>query len=246
MDLLSMLMGSMTTKESVEALSKKTGASAEQTEKLLASSLPLLVKGMTNNAAASSKGVDALRGALKQHTSTKKAADQISEADVEDGQKIVRHIFGSQTDQVVQVLAAENNLNEAQVTRGLSSMAPLLLSMLSAVIGKGAKFDLSDGLDLTDILALFGGSQQSTSNGMGLLGSMLGSGSNQTQNSGGGLLGNLFGGGLLGGLLGGSNTSSQSGGGLASLLGSMMGSSGSAGNAKTMNGTDLLSLLLGK
>ena len=287
MDLLDMLMGSMATQDSVQALSEKTGASTEQTQKLLASSLPLLVGSMTNNAAASTDGVRSLRGALTQHTNTRKASEQIMEADVEDGEKIVRHILGDNTDVVVHELAVENGMSDDQVTRGLASMAPLLLSILSAVMGKAAKFDLSDGLDLTDILALFGGSQQSAMGGMGLLGSLLGMGGS----SSGGLLGNLFGspkpqqsmaggllggllggaqpqqnvnnggllggllggaqpqqsvnnGGLLGSLLGGGQTPQNNAGGLASMLGSVLGSAGSQGSANTFNGMDLLSMLL--
>lgn len=275
MDLLNMLMGSMATDDSLSALTKKTGASKEQTEKLLASALPLLVGSMTNNAAASQQGADSLRSALTQHTSTKKAAEQIKEADLGDGEKIVRHILGDNSDKVVQTLALETDMNQEQVTRGLASMAPLLLSILSAVTGKAAKFDLSDGLDLTDILALFGGSQQSAANGLGMLGSLLGMGSSQSsgsalgglmgsllggggsqQASGGNLLGSLLGGGasqqapsgnLLGSLLGGgASQSGNAGGGLGSLIGSVLGASNNKPSANTVNGGDLLSILLGR
>ena len=275
MDLLNMLMGSMATNDSLDALSEKTGASKDQTEKLLASALPLLVGSMTNNAAASKDGADSLRSALTQHTSTKKAAEQIKDADIKDGEKIVRHILGNNSDRVVQTLALETDMNQEQVTRGLASMAPLLLCILSAVSGKAARFDLSDGLDLTDILALFGGSQQSAANGLGLLGSLLGMGSSQSSGgalgglmgsllgggspqpaSGGNLLGSLLGGGasssgssggLLGSLLGGgSSQSSNSSGNLGSLLGSVLGSSNNKPSANTVNGGDLLSILLGR
>ena len=255
MDLLDILMGSMATEDSVEALSQKTGASKEQAQKLLVTSLPLLVGGMTKNAAASDKGADSLRGALTQHRSTRTAAEQIQEANEEDGEKIVRHIFGDKSDSVVQTLAEQTQINTDQVTRGLASMAPLLLCILSAVTGKAAKFDLSDGLDLTDILALFGGSQQSASNGIGLLGSLLGMGNTQASgNPLGGLMGSMLGspnqqssGGLLGSLLGGGsqqNTGSLLG--MGSLLGSFLGSPNNSQSIGNINGGDLLSILLGR
>ena len=86
-------------------------------------------------------------------------------------------------------LAQQSGLNSQEVSSALSNITPALLSGLSAVTASGGspKFDLSDGLGLDDVMAIFGGG---------------------AQQSGGGLLGGLFGGakpsagGLLGGLLG--------------------------------------------
>ncbi|MBR2259677.1 MAG: DUF937 domain-containing protein [Blautia sp.] len=220
MDFLDMLMGSMASPESLSALEKQTGASQEQAQKLLASSLPLLVGSMTKNA-QSKEGARNLKEALNAHTNRSTTARQIGEADVEDGEKIVRHIFGNDTQKVVQTLSSQTNMDEKQVTRGLASIAPALLSMLYAA----SKVDFSDGLDFSELMTIFGGTQQSAVNGIGLLGSLLGLGGSQS-NAGGGLLGGLLGapqqqqsGGLLGSLLGVPQQQQQSGGLLGSLLG---------------------------
>ena len=216
MDLLNMLLNSMTSSSSVNALSQKTGGSSAQTSKLIAAALPILLKFMTQN--ASQGGAASLLGALSQHTAKRSMDTQISDADEEDGKKIVHHILGNQSDQVVRALAEETQMDTEQVTRGLASLAPALMSGLSAAASSAAKVDLSDGIDFTDLMGIFGGGgQQSYSSTAGLLGSLLGGGAPQQQQSAGGL------GGLLGGLLGGSQPQPQpqqsSGGLLGSLLG---------------------------
>ena len=64
MDLLNMLFGAMASKESIEALTKVTGADAEKAQKLVVSSLPLMLGSMTGNA-SSEEGARNLAGALK-------------------------------------------------------------------------------------------------------------------------------------------------------------------------------------
>ena len=70
----------------------------------------------------------------------------------------------------------QSGLSGKEVNSALDSIAPALLSSLNTatVSAKKKKVDLSDGLDLSDVMGLLGG------------------------NSGGSLLGSLFGG-LLGG-----------------------------------------------
>lgn len=166
MDLLNTLLGSMTSQSSVQSLSGKTGLSGKQISGLLALALPLLIKAMTKNA-SSGQGASSLLGALSQHANTgkKSTAQQIDEADTKDGEKIIGHIFGNDTDKVVNQLAGQTNLSADQVTSVLSQMAPAMMSNVNDAAGQAKKekaankksgFDLSDGFDMKDVMGIVG------------------------------------------------------------------------------------------
>lgn len=179
MDLLSMLMGSMTNGDSVNAMSQKTGASSKQIKMLIALALPLLIKYMTKNASSQS-GAQSLLGALTQHTNKKTMAEQIAQADEEDGQKILNHILGQSSGNVASELSGQTGLSNDQVMQILGNMAPSMLSGLSAATNAGVQQQADNGFDFTDLLGMFGGKpvQQQSSGipGLGLLGSLLGGG----------------------------------------------------------------------
>ena len=250
MDLLNMLLGSMTCPDSVNAVAKKTGATTDQASKLIASSLPLLLNSMTTNA-NKTDGAKSLAEALSQHTSTGTIVQQIEDADEEDGEKIVRHIFGAQSENVIQALQQETALSADQVTRGLTSLAPALLSVLSAAMKLFSQSGAGGEVDLSSLFGIFGGSQQNASAGMDLLGNLLGGG--QTQGSGfGNILGGLFGsssqnqsGISLGGFLGGSSQNQQ-GSFMGNMLGGLFGGDNSQNqqqNTGSYDGSQLMSLL---
>ena len=218
MNLLSLLLSSLLTDSSVSALAKKTGLSAAALKKLIPLAVPLLLKFLTSNASSES-GALSLLGALSQHTNQKTLSDQIDEADTEDGGKIIGHIFGNQSDAVTNRLAQQSGMSERDVSSALAGIAPALMSGLSAAnhtVSAAPKVDLSDGIDLSDLLGMFAGAQtvQQVPQGQS------------------------YGGGLLSGLLGGSSS------GLGDLFGSMLGSSAQqASQENDFNGTQLLSLL---
>lgn len=214
MNLLNLLLKSLLTDSSVSALAKKTGLNSGMLKKLIPLAVPLLIKFMTNNA-SSQAGAQSLLGALTQHTNKRTLAEQIDDADTEDGGKIIGHIFGNQSDAAISSLAQQSGMSNQDVSSALAGLAPALMSGLSAATTSASaapKVDLSDGLDLSDLMGMFGGAQaQTQSSSGGLLSGLLGGG------AGG------FGGGLLGSLLGGSATQ--------------------ADNDSAVNGTQLLSLL---
>lgn len=194
MNLFDMLQGSMTTESSVNALSQKTGASNKQISMLIMLALPIIIKMMTKNASSQS-GAQSLAGALLQHNSKREMADQISNADAEDGDKIMSHILGDNAPDIFGSLASQTGMSQDQVSTALGNMAPGLMSGVSAAATQTSGVDLSDGLDLSDIMGMFGGSAGGhTGGGLGMLSSLMGGG-----NAGGGLLGSLLGGGLSGG-----------------------------------------------
>ncbi len=240
MDLLSMLMSSMTSDSSVEALTKKAGGNSKGMSKLLMLAIPLIIGYMTKNAKSSSQGTSSLLGALQQHTNTSPVASQITNADAKDGAAILNHIFGKDYPSVVSNLMQQTGMTQQQVTAALANAAPALMSSLSAATtsatqaqqSAGSGFNLADGLDLSDIAALMGGGKPQQQQSSSLLGSLLGGGSKPQQS------GNL-GSALLGSLLGGGSSSSNP---TASMLSTLM---GGGNNHSALNGTDLLGALLG-
>ncbi len=231
-----MLMGSMTNDSSVEALTKKSGGSSKAIKTMLLLAIPLIIRYMTKNAKESQQGATSLLGALQQHTSTQSMASQISNADAQDGAAILGHVFGNDYSSVVSNLASQSGLTQAQASSVLQNLAPALMSGLSAATSsvsnqsQNSGFNLSDGLDLSDIASLMSGGQKPQSSATSLLGSLFGGGQ-QTQSSG------LSG--MLGSLLGGGNQQSSGSGLLGSLLGG-----GSNDNDNAINGMDLLSALM--
>lgn len=218
MNLLNVLMNSLMSGSAIQALSAKTGLSEKQLKMILAIAIPLLIKKMTSNA-ASQTGANSLLGALGQHQNSRDIQSQLEEADEEDGAKIVGHILGDDRDQLVQSVAGEAGVGEQDVERVLGNISPSILSGLSAATSaaqgqQASGVDLSDGLDLGDVLSMFGGAPQQPASGGGI----------------GGLLGSLFGGGAP----------AQSSGG---LLGSLLGG-GQPEQDQSINGTQLIQSLL--
>ena len=161
MNLLSIIVKSLLTGGTLNTLMKKTGLNAKQLKKLIPLAVPLLIKMLTKNA-SSQEGLTSLLGALTQHTSKKPMQVQVAEADTEDGDKIIGHILGDNRDSSVISLANQSGLSQQQVSGVLSNIAPALLSGLSAATATGSnsgKVDLSDGLDLSDVMAMLGGSK---------------------------------------------------------------------------------------
>ena len=199
MNLLTMLLGSFASDASVNSLSHKTGVSSSMLTKLIPLAIPILLKALTNNA-SSAGGAQSLLTALGQHSNKRSMAQQIDEVDEKDGEKIVHHILGKDSDQVVRALSRETGMKDEEVTRSLGAMAPALMSALSAAATSASKpaVDLSDGLDFSDLCGLFSGAStaQTQNNVSNMFGSLLGSPQQlQPQGNGGGLLGALLGGG---------------------------------------------------
>ena len=175
MNLLNVLLKSMLSDGSINSLSQKTGLSSGQLKKLLPLAIPVLIAAMTKNA-SNKEGATSLLGALTQHRNTKPMEQQIAEADISDGEKILAHILGGNSQVNIQDLAKQTGMSQQQVASALSGITPAMLSGLSAATtttGKqSGKVDLSDGLDLSDVMNMLGGSQPQSSGG--LLGSLFG------------------------------------------------------------------------
>ncbi|MBE6122511.1 MAG: DUF937 domain-containing protein [Solobacterium sp.] len=232
MNLLQLLLGSLLSTSSVNSVSQKTGLSSKLVQKLITAALPLLIKYLTQNVLAKG-GAASLLGALTQHTSNRTIAEQIDDADVEDGAKIIRHILGNDQEKVVAELAEETGIQGETVTRGLASIAPALLSTLSAAASQQAKPQAqaaaAPAADLTSLFNMFAGQsvqqaqqQSQANNAVGLLNSLLGTGTQQTQAS---------------------NATATSVGSLLSLLGGAAAQQAQPQQNAAVDGTQLLNVL---
>ena len=173
MNLLSVFLKALLADGALKALAAKTGLNEKQLKKLLPMALPMLLKMLTKNA-SDHDGASSLLSALTQHTSKKTMQQQIEEADTKDGSKIIGHILGKEKDASLLTLSNASGLNQQQVSSVLSGIAPALLSVLSAAAssaGGSGKVDLSDGLDLSDVVAMLGGARPKPA---GLLGALFG------------------------------------------------------------------------
>lgn len=189
MNLMNILTSALTSGGALKALAAKTGLSEKQLKMIIAIAVPLLLKKMTSNA-SSQNGANSLLGALLQHQNRDVVDNQLKEADVEDGKKIVGHILGDDEEDLVRTVAKEADVDPRDVNIVLGNISPTIMNGLSAATEaasgqQSSGVDLSDGFDLSDAMGLLGGlagagqskpeSTQGTASGLGgLFGSLLG------------------------------------------------------------------------
>ncbi len=172
-----MLMNSIGSEASVEALSEKTGSSTKDASSFVSTALPMLLSQLTQNASTES-GAASLAGALTQHTDTSSMAQQISNADTADGSAIINHILGDNSSQAVNTISEETGIGSNMVSNLLSTVAPALLSGISAAAGSAQSSSQgsqqsSGGFDFSSLLGMFGGSSGNESNTSGGTGTTL-------------------------------------------------------------------------
>jgi len=191
-------------------IARKLGVDEPTARKAIDDALPALVAGMGANA-TDPAGAASLEKAVVQHDpKLVEGGVKLDDVDEADGRKIVRNVFGGNTDQVVGALDKKEG-GGGLIAKLLPILAPIVLSFLAqqfqkkqAPAGSAGEAPASSGGGITDVL-----------------GGLLGGGSGGTGGSGGGL-GDLLGG-LLGGGSRGSGGSGGSGGGLGDLLGGLLG-----------------------
>lgn len=118
--------------------------------------VPALAGGMEANA-QDAAGAESLQNALQKHEgfSFDDGVD-IDGIDTDDGQKIVQHVFGDNSDQVTQQLGGLGGLNSGMVTKLLPLLAPVVMGYIAKQMRGGS--DGSSGGGLGDVLGgLVGG-----------------------------------------------------------------------------------------
>ncbi|PNY82324.1 DUF937 domain-containing protein [Deinococcus koreensis] len=183
MDIFNMLGGMGKAQQTV---GQQLGTSPQQTQSAMEAAVPLLLGALTRNATQPG-GLDALSGALGRHDGS--ALDAFSQGqapDVQDGQKILGHVFGGQQQQAAQAVGRRAGIDPQLAMQILSMAAPLVMAYLSRQRqgNQGGMGQMNQGQ--------MGGAMQGGGMDIGsILGGLLG----------GGAAGGL--GGMLGGMLGG-------------------------------------------
>ncbi|MFD4993555.1 DUF937 domain-containing protein [Cellulosimicrobium cellulans] len=172
----------------LDQLAGRLGVDEATAQQAVGAALPALLGGLQANA-QDPAGAASLGEALTQHDpSLVEGGVDLDDVDTADGEKIVRHVFGSNEEAVVAQLADSTGTQQGLLSKVLPALAPIALAFLAKQLGGK---DAGAGSSPTAQESAGGG-------GLGdLLGGLLGGGSG---GSGGGL-GDLLGG--LGGLLGG-------------------------------------------
>lgn len=190
-------------------IAKQLGVSEADASVAVAAALPSLVKGLEANAQDPAGAASLLSALSSKDDSLLAGGIDLGGVDVEDGAKIVSHIFGKNTDKVATKLGGigDGALSSDLMKKVMAILAPLVLAwVVKNVVGKA-----TSGGGLGDILgqvvtgALGGGSGSTTKSTK----------SKKAEPAGGGL------GDILGSVLGGS--SSSGGLGLDGLLGGLLG-----------------------
>lgn len=173
----------------IGSIAQALGVDEATANQAVQAALPALLGGLDANA-QDEAGAASLQQALLQHEDRLPGDGQIDvdAIDTDDGDKIVGHVFGDQTDAVAQQLGGlGGGLSSGLIRKLLPMLAPIVMSYIAKRMRGG------------------GGQQQQASSGGGGLGDLLGGLLQSGLGGGGG--GQSSGGGgildMLGGLLGG-------------------------------------------
>jgi hypothetical protein len=168
----------------VDDIAKQLGIPTDVADAAVRQVLPGLLGGLAANASTAA-GSASLEKALSNHTSTPK---KVSEIDTEDGAKIVKNVFGANTDKVAAKLADNEpkpNVTMDIIKQVLPIVAPIVLSFVatqfltpkaSAPAAKKTTAPASSGGDLGSLLGGLLSDPNTQQMVGGLLGGLLGGG----------------------------------------------------------------------
>ena len=167
----------------VDDIAKQLGIPDDVAEAAVKQVLPGLVGGLAANASTSA-GSASLEKALSSHTTTPK---RLADVDTNDGEKIVKNVFGANTDKVAAKLAdaePKPNVTMDIIKQVLPIVAPIVLSFIAtqfltpkaAPATKKAAAPASTGGDLGSMLGGLLSDPNTQQMVGGLLGGLLGGG----------------------------------------------------------------------
>jgi len=181
--------------KAISAIAKTLNIDESKAKWIVAAAVPLMIAALNYNSKKDKAQEESIDQALQnKHNGgiLDSLSDFLGQGPSEDGDKIVHHMFGNNTDMVKNSISSKTGISSAQVGTVLATLAPIVMGYL----GK-QKQTQSSGGGLGDILGgLIGGGSNSSAGG-GLLGSVLGSflggSSSKAQDSGLGGLSDLAG-----------------------------------------------------
>src|SRR5690606_10833400 len=162
---------------SVDEVAEKLGVSPDVAKQAIAQGGAAILGGLQQNA-STPEGSAAIEKALAKHTGQ---GDSVSLAsvDVEDGEKILGHVFGGDKKKVTKKLEEQSSGLFGGLNIDFGQLLPVLAPIVMGMLAKGGEKQSSGGggLDLG-----------------GILGNLLGGGKESGGLDLGGILGGLFGG----------------------------------------------------
>ena len=189
-------------------IAAKLGVDEATARKAVEDALPALLAGMGANATDPAGAASLERAVVKHDPKLVEGGVNLADVDEDDGRKIVKNVFGNNTDQVVTALDKKEGGGGNLIGQLLPILAPIVMAFLAKQFSKKSEA---------------GGSAAAPADSGGgigdILGGLLGGGGGGAGGSGGGGLGDILGGRLGGG----SGGSGGSGGGLGDLLGGLLG-----------------------
>lgn len=195
----------------MDQLAGQVGADEGETRRAVQSALPALLGGLARNS-QDRGGAESLLGALGQHQDGLADDPALDRIDTQDGEKILGHIFGGNTDGVVNQLGGLGGGQSGQLVRRLLPiLAPIVLSWLAKQVGGAGQGQPRDGRGGQDPMNQEplpgqggqGGQPDMTSVLQDVLGGALGGATGTGPRGGSGAGGGGILGDVLGGLLGG-------------------------------------------
>lgn len=160
MDILSIL-NSLQDNQAVNQLTKSVGADSNQVKKAVELGLPMLMQAMGNNA-KTPQGAASLAKALDHHKddSLDDVMGFLKGVDINDGKKILGHVFNQKTQTVQKNLAMQTGMSSNQAENLLAQLAPIVLGAL----GKEKSQKGVDANGLTSMIPMLTGLLGSGSN----------------------------------------------------------------------------------
>lgn len=136
-----------------DQIARALGEDPDRTREAVSAALPALVGGLTANA-EKEEGARSLLSALGDHEDGLADNPDVDAIDTTDGGKIVNHVFGGSTDDVVSQLGGMGGGgNDGLIRKLLPILAPIVLSWLAGRVGVDARQDQSRGTSvLQDVL----------------------------------------------------------------------------------------------
>ncbi len=173
------LLGDLLSSDAVKGISKSSGTSSKDVKSVLSQALPALLDG-ANKQAKDSKTSESFTKALSDHAKddTSDLKGFLKNVDLEDGAKIIGHLLGSKKDSTTKSVAKKTGVSKDKTGDILSSVGPLLMSLLGKQADSDDKKDsgvgdlmgtLLENVDVGEILGgLLGSKSSSKKSGSGI------------------------------------------------------------------------------
>ena len=187
---LTQLIGTFMQSNYVNSVGTATNAPSSDVSNILSAALPALLVGAQQQSANSNTNAGFLQ-ALTDHSanSTSDLANFVQKTDLEDGAKIVQHLLGDQSSDIVKQVAKKAGVSQKEAAKVMSAAAPLLMSLLGQEVNNQASSQNSSAS--TSLVSGLMGGLLGGGNAGSILGSLLGGGESQQSNNAGLLSGLL-------------------------------------------------------